>query len=184
MKGKKGIELSVNFIVMIIIAIVVLGMGIKLAVDMIKTAPTPPDKTIEQYISAKLATDRLVVYPASAEIKKGKSYSFGIGIKNTISGSDYFLIAYKLDKAYKGANDIDPAKIILKETIFEPRPRIAAGADNNNKLSYFAVTVPFGSASGTYIYNIYVCNDANQPASCDGNSDLYDGTKQIIITVP
>jgi hypothetical protein len=84
---KKAMELSINFIVMLIIALVVFGMGLVLfkkffvAADDIKQ--NLDDQTRKELQAKMMASsDEVVIYPTEFTVQKGKSDVIGVGILN------------------------------------------------------------------------------------------------------
>jgi hypothetical protein len=90
---KAAIELSVNTIVVIVLAMSMLILGLVLVKNIFSGATDITKMTNEQVknqVSQLFGDDRkLVVYPDSrqVEIKQGQAGGFGIGIKNLRSGS-------------------------------------------------------------------------------------------------
>jgi hypothetical protein len=186
MKGKKGIELSVNFIVMLILAIVVFGLGIAFILNLFKIVPTwikSIDPQTKDIINQRLATERLVVEPHQREVSKNSVSTYGIGIRNTIVGREYFMIKAELESATSSKNvKLDPDTVTIIFRVQEPEFSLLV---NKQKIVNFGVNVPRSAVSGTYIYNIYVCSDANPPSDCTADSDLlYQAVKQAIVIVP
>lgn len=85
MAGKKGIEMSVNALVAIVIGIVILGVGLTIFYNVIDKGTNIENQIrdqIEQNLK-KMANDnnRVVVYPDPARVTD-KSAVFGVGIFN------------------------------------------------------------------------------------------------------
>jgi hypothetical protein len=106
--SKKGLELSINFIVMLIIALVVFGMGIKLFTMFFIEAENIKqdlDDQTKKELQAKMMSspDQVVIYPTSLTIQKGKANLVGVGILNIGGGSTYFT----LNSTYQNCYDRD-----------------------------------------------------------------------------
>ena len=113
--NKKGIELSINFIVMLIIALVVFGMGIKLFTMFFAEAENIKDDLDEQTkkeLQAKMMSspDQVVVYPTSLTIQKGKADIIGVGILNIGTGT------FTLTSVFQNCYDRDGEAMIDQTT--------------------------------------------------------------------
>ena len=101
-QNKKGIELAVNFMVTLIIAIVVFGMGLVLVKKIFTEAENIKDQldsdTKKELMEISTATsDEVTVYPGKLTIKKGSSDVFGVAILNIDSAEKNFQIAAHQD---------------------------------------------------------------------------------------
>ena len=104
MTNKKGIELSINFIVMLIIALVVFGMGLMLFKKFFVSAEgikEDLDDQTRKELQAKMMSspEQVVIYPTSLTIKKGRGDVIGVGVLN-IGGDTTFTITPKFEKGY------------------------------------------------------------------------------------
>lgn len=157
-KSKKGMELSVNFIVMLILAIVVFGLSVALTYNFMRSA-AETQKQLDQQTKAQIldALDtgaKVAVIPDSIEIKPGKSDIVGVGIRNIQDSGDAFKINVLFDDAFdkngaiispqnNGAWFVYPDQKTIKK--FE------------RDIVRVAFNIPGGTKSGTYIYNVVVC---------------------------
>lgn len=103
MKNKKGIQLSVNFIVLLIIALVVFAFGINFMYDLINKAEEirqDVDESTQREIEAALTGGDIVSIPINhKESKTGQSVVFGLGIFN-IEKTQPFTIEMNFESAY------------------------------------------------------------------------------------
>lgn len=101
--NKKAIELSVNFIVILIIALTVFSFGIKLSYDLMSHAEEireDVDESTQREIEAALTGGNIVSIPINhKESKIGKSVTFGLGIFN-IEDTQMFTIEMHFESAY------------------------------------------------------------------------------------
>ena len=108
-RNKKGIELTINFIVMLILGMAMLSGALVLSSKLFTKAQSYQavvDKNTQQQIMDIIRdTDSLVViYPSRKTISRKKSDVFGIGVQNirtdSQSSGDVFNIALTFNKAY------------------------------------------------------------------------------------
>lgn len=173
---KASIELSVNFIVVMIISIVLLGIGIKLMADFVNKAHSMEIQVSEQNKEQmrKLLYDGSLVssYPSSVTLNRGEYADFGIGIYNKLGSDQTFSIS--VDR-----NDLSSAD--------SPTLNYRAGRPipiKNNELYTdigIRITVQKNTPSKTtYIYNVYVCNETH----CQQYSDYrYGDLQKLYINV-
>ncbi len=165
-KGKKGIELSVNFIVVLILAIVTLSMGIVLTYNIFSKAykmKTDIDAQTKSQINSLLDSGEQVAIPVyRIKVRPGKSDVFGLGILNTeASGTDFKVkvmeiandgstlttgpkavkVYDKYGKAVSVPQGADGIKIIFTPDVdIEPNKQkvllLVAGVDKGVKSSY------------------------------------------------
>jgi hypothetical protein len=119
--NKRGISLSINFIVLLIIALVVFVMGLILFSNMFEVITGIHDGLDEQTRKemqkiCESTSDQICIYPTSLNVQKGESGIFGVGILN-IDGSESFSIHSTLQNCYdKSTNEIVcNNQIVLKE---------------------------------------------------------------------
>ena len=154
---KASIELSVNFIVVMIISIVLLGIGVKLMADFINKAHNMEIQVSEQNKEQmrKILYDGSLVssYPSSVTLNRGEYADFGIGIYNKLGSDQTFSIS--IDK-------------VAPESGPEPTLDYRRGRPipiKNNELYTdigIRITVPKSTPpKTTYIYNVYVCNSTS-----------------------
>jgi hypothetical protein len=160
--NKSGIELSINFLVIVIISIVMLTSGILLIKNYFGTAEDIKDQLDEQTISqieSLLDEGDYISMPLNRKtISAGESSTFGLGVLNVLSGSpttfDVNITLSRLVKKDKTEatqqelNSIpDPENWILYEESFTISYK-------SKKAVAIYVEVPKGVFSGTYIYDI------------------------------
>lgn len=194
MMSKKGMELSINFMVMLILAIAVFGGGLMLMRKMFSSA-----NDIKQSLSAQQESeiqnmlvnnnDRVVLPFSKKEVKRNGHTVFGLGINNMLregmsgsGGIDTFKIDVKFSIAKfvggevcsnwadcgDGQNPDDYITLLTEE--FEiPK--------NNQKIVEIPVIIPKAAKRGSYTYNINISYDNN------GNYDSYDTIKRITVDV-
>jgi uncharacterized protein YneF (UPF0154 family) len=169
--NRKGqIELSANFIVIIIISVVILVGGLALFFKMKNSAQSYVDKldaqTEENIKSMMLSSGyRVAVYPQDLSISNGNGKMIGIGITNIFTIPTEFTIRIKYINRYATASSLpDPVlpttdynlyflmsgnKITDKVTV-QPNSQITKG---------ILLSLPKTAGKGQYVYTIEVLND-------------------------
>lgn len=188
MNNKKAIELSVNFLVILIIAIVVFGFGIYLTFKFFGSAQDIPGKIsdpLQQEINQMLSHGEKVALPINQQtIPAGKHFVFGLGISNMLNNAatNTFSLDIKLVKF------IDPDDNVF--TAGDSEFDGADGASKYLKITYInsytlengeqksipiAVSVLKDAPSGTYILNVEVTYDT---------SIQYSPIQKLYVVVP
>ena len=108
--NKRGIELSVNFLVMLILSLIVFMFGLYLVYQFFGTATelqTQLDEQTEKELQAMLISGERVALPkAQINLQRGKSYTFGLGILNTLGAEKEFSVNILTGPAYRGTEEI------------------------------------------------------------------------------
>lgn len=179
-KNKKGMELSINFIVMLILAIVVFGLAVALTYKFMQQAYTT-QKELDQQTRAQIldALDtgaKVAVIPNSINVRSGKSDVAGVGIRNILDSGDGFTINVAFDEAI----DEDGGLISSYDTNPEfgkwfiyPTTKTIKRFERD--IARVAFGIPGGAKAGTYIYNVMVCTGTNCNARPENaQRDAYD----------
>ncbi|MBI2129178.1 hypothetical protein HYU07_02970 [Candidatus Woesearchaeota archaeon] len=179
-KNKKGMELSINFIVMLILAIVVFGLAVTLTYRFMQQAyATQKDldqQTRAQILDALDTGSKVAVIPNSINVRAGKSDVAGIGIRNILDSGDTFSISVKWDAAIdeKGETISTATEATTKWFVY---PTTKTIKKFERDIARVAFNIPGGAKAGTYIYNVMVCTGANCDASggaANAQSQAYD----------
>jgi hypothetical protein len=181
---KKAMELSINFIVMLIIALVVFGMGLVLfkkffvAADDIKQ--NLDDQTRKELQAKMMASsDEVVIYPTEFTVQKGKSDVIGVGILN-IGAQTSFTIKSEYISCYnRDGQDItaqcspsDGSKPIRLYDDQNPTGRTVTVLPNKREI--FDVPFKVNSDVGTAKFSVKI--------TVEGTSQTY--TSLVYIDVP
>lgn len=157
--NKKAIELSVNFMVVLIITLVVFGMALYLLKLFFGTAQQMKqniDTQTEREIQRLLFTGEMVAIPINQkEIKRGSSEVFGLGILNVNSGPEFTI-------------KINQGPLILKDGTKDDSPDplgfmteyTKTIKNNEHVIVPVPVRVPRGASIGTYILDLCVFDEA------------------------
>jgi hypothetical protein len=175
--NKKAFELSINFIVILIISIVIFGFGIKFVSnlmqgvnDLNKLTNSDFEANMERILCD--SSEKTCVGISRKEIRPNKVAFFTFGVLNTNEQITDFYIDIEQAEPYD--NHPDEIKYQLNnELTLDP-------FEQNNVV--IAVQVPGGTKKGTYVLNVYVCSEQS---SCEeGSNNRYSKTKKLYIEVP
>lgn len=183
--NKKGIELSVNFMIVLIITLVVFGMAIYLlkmffstAVEIKENIDTQTEEEIQRVL---FSGERVAIPVNKKEIRRGSSEVFGIGILNVDNSGPDFTVRIDLGKviALDGISDFDSNLAVKKEYEKEIK-------NNQHVIISMPISSPRDSLIGTHIVNVCVFNTADCPCVCEKNQidKTYDKSlHKIYVTV-
>ena len=193
MKSKKAIELSINFLVMTILAIAVFSMGI-VFVNKIFRGATQQTTDFDAQTKAELARllesgERVALPFYRATVRGGETKAFGVGILNEAGAEKTFKLDVLFSKAFEPDNDRmcdsngDGCEDTKDSTV--PPDWLTYNTQehplkNHEQGSYaIAIHVPKGAQRGTYIYDVNVLYNE------DGSDvdDDYDSVQKIWVTV-
>lgn len=174
---KKALELSLTFIVVVIIAIVLFSIGVKFIYD-ISSETSKIDEIGTDELDKKFAqlscesSDRVCIGIIRKIIPRGSFDTFGIKIIN-IEPTANFLVEVKPSKAFNKQNNEIPNNINFKynnnEIMIEK---------NEEKNLGIAFEVPKGTVSGTYGFGVIVKRKVN------GQFLQYDEVEKVYVEVP
>ena len=166
---KKAIELSLNFLVTIIIALVIFGFGIKFIYDIATKSENLKDMTLDQ-IDKRIeglvceTTDRVCIVPTRRVIKRGNVGFFGMKITNVVSDpmfDDEFsfdIVVSKMIRKDKTETD-DPD--ILDKIDLKHRGSVNIKKNEERDIG-IGVEVDGGAPSGTYVVDIEIEDPYNE----------------------
>ena len=184
---KRGaIQLSMNFLVTIIIALALLALGIVLLRQFVSVTVETHNELNERTqdrISELLNQGQQIVIPFSSQtLRRGDSYIFGIGVMNIMDES-----AFEVTAGLSGAfhpDDTPLSQAELSEADPSSWPRVDSAQftlkKNEAQSKTLFIKVPTTAPSGTYIFNVMVYKN---PPPYD-QTTLYDTVRKITITVP
>ena len=162
MSNKKGIELSMNFIVILIISIIIFGFGVRFIYTLSSKATELQGLTLgelDDRIGNLICegSDRVCVGQDKKTIQRGKFDVFGLKIINILDNEKEFSIEIKPTSSLflgfqKDKSQIPPDKPL---TVI-PQLRPATIEKNEERNFGIGVQVPSDAVAGTYIFNINV----------------------------
>ncbi|MDO8741049.1 MAG: hypothetical protein Q7J54_05760 [Candidatus Woesearchaeota archaeon] len=168
-KNKKGMELSINFIVMLILAIVVFGLAVTLTYKFMQQAYTTQreldQQTRAQILDALDTGAKVAVIPESINIRTGKSDIVGIGIRNILDSGDTFSISVKWSAAIDEQGEtISTATEGTTKWFIYPTTKTIKKFERD--AVGVAFNIPGGAKAGTYIYDVMVCKPEVLVGNC------------------
>jgi len=185
---KKGMELSINFLVIIILSLVMLGLGINLLVKVIWPASEDLIPKVTDEIDARLKTmlvanQRLAVYPSHLEVNRKQSDRFSLGILNTDPSRPFFVVNVACKRFIDSAGNTfacDSANLRLLYNGAQKK------IENNDKVTQgIGIEVKPGAPSGNYELEVSVCSGNPTISSCDANSPfIYTDSVIVYVDVP
>lgn len=159
MKKNASIELSVNFLVIAIISIIMLGLSIVLVRNLTSQGSYATDKMDSQMrkqIELLLDKgDKVTIPMTTKEISRGKNGVFGLGILNVLGQDTTFKVDIICKAFVAKVNPQDPPLLCGlndPKVTFIPTQLI----ENNKKGVYKILVEPKTAASGTYAYGVTV----------------------------
>lgn len=185
--NRKGMELSINFIVMLLIAIVIFGFGLKIGYQLFFTATTTADKLntdVEKGLMDALTSGSKVAIPEGIiKLKRGESYTTGVGVYNILDGPETFSVSVEKYKYYASENDegVNDAEGGFGEATWNLNAPSAELKPNEKKVFSEIFKVPNEAKRGTYVFNLLVCTGTDR--ECTNPDDLYGDKHQIMINV-
>jgi hypothetical protein len=188
MKKKAAIELSANFLVVIILGIVIFGFGIYLGYRMMEQAEIMKaniDEDAQRQIWNLLDSGAPVVAPINTIVAvRGKYAAFGIGVRNVESST-----VFRMEVTPKVVGECDatdaaaPANV---KVIMNPDPQFIAV--NDRGLFTFAVDVKKKAARPCeYVFYVRIekCSqDMEELGDCAGSYEPYNLEQVITVSVP
>ena len=186
MRSRKGIELSINFIVILILSLIIFVGGLVFTTKFFNMAMDEKarlDKETEAKIDQLLADGAPVAIPQNKKaIKRGHSDVFGLGIRNIYREPKDFYVVMSFSKAYRRDNtaidDADDA-YIDSNWIFADIGQHTLNPNSNMIVSLYVevqgqMDEDFGTELGTYIFNVCVCSPDPCVGACDSSQpNLY-----------
>lgn len=172
---KKGFELSINFVVTIILAIAILGLGIILlrtfvggTLDIQERLDTETDAQLESLLDSGLP----VALPLNRiSVKRGESHIFGLGVRNTGPTAD-FRVLIGISVAIDEANENIISEVDTGQWLRYDRASFPLDKNDKQKFS-IRVEPPKDATAGTYVFKVDVTS---------AGQDY--GSKKFWVTVP
>ena len=179
MHAKKGIELSINFLVTVIIALAIFGFGIRFiynlageATDMERMTTEQLDRSIGELLCE--SSERVCIGIDKKAIQKGDFDVFGIKIVNIENGRNFELDVHPTGFT-KNNQQVAPIGLDKIHVKYNPSFFIERNGEKNAGVG---VEVAKTADSGTYILDVRV------NAVSNGVSSQYSGLQKIYVEVP
>lgn len=195
--SKKAIELSLNFIVIIIISIIIFGFGVRFIYRLSSQATDLQDITISE-LDERIGnlvcegSDRVCFGIERKAIKRTNFDVFGLKIINILDAQDFDVrISPPIDLSDLSSPPklLDSAVLGFKKDKTEirfpqnpmlmvnPPSRSVFMGKNEEKILGIGVQVPANAAPGTYILNVEI------KTSMNGKYGPYSATQKIYVDV-
>ncbi|HYD03076.1 MAG TPA: hypothetical protein VEC16_02145 [Alphaproteobacteria bacterium] len=160
MNRKGAIELSANFIIVIIISMVILASGVGLFFKLKNNAQqyvdTLDSQTEDKLKSMMLSNNyKVAVYPQDAKISTNDAALVGVGIKNNYPMEKTFTLAVKSVKKYTDAKPEGIAVTNLPSFYSITNPPTLKIGPNTQAVKGVLLKMP-DSEEGEYVYTIEV----------------------------
>ena len=167
MLGKKAIELSLNFIVILIISIILFGFGVNFisrlsseAIDITKITEKELDERIGDLICE--GSDRVCIGIDRKTIKRTKFDVFGLKIINILESQNFDIrVSRPTPSGYTKNNK----ELQSDGLISNPKSRSIFIEKNEEKNFGIGVQVPANAVSGTYIFDVRIQTADGKPYS-------------------
>ena len=191
--SRKGIQLSVNVLVVIILGIVLLVLGITLVTNMVSQGQEYTQKVDQQLMDqlrqSQFSDGRLVaVLSPQKRVSPGEHVEFLLGFRNNEDDTHGFRVVVKFNE------DSSPVGDALGSTQEQKAREAVLYFDgeqtlppNEEHFQWIRVTPPSGLPSGEYFYDVYVCYTGtayDEHDTCKSlaseHKELYSGSKHSL----
>ena len=179
MLNKSAIELSLNFIVILIISIIIFGFGVNFISRLSSQATELQEMTVgelDERIGSLIceSSDRVCVGIDRKTINKKGFGIFGLKILNIVENEN-FEVTVKNPENYLGYKK-DGAEIAISnpKLIVNPAARSVNIKKNEERNLGIGIEVPDNAVSGTYILNVEIKNAGA----------LYGSVQKLYVDVP
>ena len=160
MRQKAAIALSVNFLVIIIIAIAILGLSTVLFSDVFFKVQEVDVELKQQYkeeIWRLLDTGGVVVAPLNTkEVPRGDSATFGVGVRNILETKKAFTVVIEPDNVGECESNVDWLRVSRSAFIGDQAKTIRSIEPNEREIVAIGVELPKGIKSCTYVFDVSV----------------------------
>ncbi len=191
LKRKGAIELSANFIVVIIISLIIVVGGLTMFFKMKNNAQSYVDaldsQTEDRIKSMMLSgTDRVAVYPIDFTIGSNDAKMVGVGITNIHSGPNPTLFKVEITnvqmytdiKAVPEGTPVVKSLLVPPSKYYDMTPNALSINPHDQKVKGILIKIPKGSIKGQYVYTLNVTADKS-----DGSGYNEYGILQVFANV-
>ncbi len=164
---KRAIELSLNFIVILIISIVIFGFGIRFISKLSSQATELQELTISE-LDERIGnlicegSDRVCVGIDRKTIKRTKFDVFGVKIINILESQNFDIT---VSRPAPSGYTKNKQEIPTDSLIWNPKSRGIFIEKNEEKNLGIGIQVPANAVSGTYIFNVEIKTADGKPYS-------------------
>lgn len=193
--GKKAMELSVNFIVILIIALLIFSGGIFFTnkfMDATINMKDRIDENTEKEIQRLIVQGEKTAIPFSKiELKRGQRHIFGLGIMNIFREYKQFYVEMSFNNAYNPdnsqMNDFDVG-YINQNWIFTDQGLIELDPNEDTIVpidvrAYTDMAYEEHTRDGLYVFDVCVCDGPCNGCPPIPASKLYGSIKKLYIEI-
>lgn len=177
MIGKKAIELSLNFIIIIIISIIIFGFGVRFisklssqAIELQEVTTSELDERIGNLVCE--GSDRVCIGIDRKTVRRVKFDVFGLKIINILESQNFDII---VSRPIPSGYTKNKQAIENDNLIWNPKVRSVFIEKNEEKNLGIGVQVPANAVSGTYIFDVKIQTADGKP---------YSATQKLYVDVP
>tara|TARA_Y100000310_G_scaffold183350_1_gene183472 strand:- start:965 stop:1507 length:543 start_codon:yes stop_codon:yes gene_type:complete len=157
---KGGVELSLNFIVVLIISLVLFGFGIKFSYDLVTGVQgfqAKHEARVQQELENLVceSSDQVCLPFINAEVRRGERTIFGLKIVNTKGTEDDFTIDVSSSSSCFLPTSALPDVCLKAVPIYNADPFLIEAKSSESKLIGFNI-LKDAAQHGTYIFNVVV----------------------------
>ena len=189
MTNKKGMELSITFLVGLIIGVVLLSLGLVFTYKLFAGVSDVERMGLPNYFEIEAencvqTVDRVCVTETKKQTETSKTASFGVIVNNIYGETKDFKLTVKFRRGETEDGQMITS-IDTEEWTFSDYDTVEL--ENNDDITIeVPIRPPKKSDAGTYVFNVNVCFDGDEDSSdkCSGSTkSLYSPTQQISVTV-
>ena len=177
MMNKKSVELSLNFIVILIISIIIFGFGVMFikklssqATELQEITTAELDDRIGNLVCE--GSDRVCIGIDRKTIKRTKFDVFGLKIINILDSQNFDIaVSRPTPSGYTKTKHEVPSDSL----IWNPKSRSVFIEKNEEKIIGIGIQIPANAVSGTYIFNVNIQTADGKP---------YSATQKMYVDVP
>jgi uncharacterized membrane protein len=171
MDRKGAIELTANFIIVIVISSIILVGGLALFYNLrddITDYKDTIDSQTEDRVKSMMLNNgaRVAVYPHELEVSPGDGQPVGLGITNILNADKTFNIAITIKHYASSTAEPTPVTPLADEYYFISSSSIPV-APGNQEVKSILIRIPKGADKGQYIYTIKVVDSADPSVNYD-----------------
>lgn len=177
MANKKAIELSLNFIVILVISIIIFGFGVRFMSSLSSQAAELQDLTLselDERIGSLICegSDRVCVGIDRKTVKRTKFGVFGLKILNVLESQSFDIV---VSRPAPSGYTKSKAAIQTDGLVWNPKSRSVFIEKNEEKNLGIGIQVPADAVSGTYIFDVKIQTADGKP---------YANVQKLYVDVP
>jgi len=171
MKNRRGMQLSVNFVVMLILAITIFAFGIAFLNKLFPRVHEYRgylDEQTEAQLESLLSQGQRVAIPiTNKRIKAGDAAVFGVGLLNIDPEDTHFYFRITVENGYAFDSNEEQIANSFHAPLYTPEHELK---NNQNKKITVVLPSAKNTRKGTYVFNVYVCRQESSFENCHADS--------------